>query len=429
MGTACLDASATRRAAAACSVTALRAPRATPSAAVPADTLLYHRTAVAPVSTPPPGRGQPDPLRIPLADADIGELEVAYVSECRRSGWVSSAGPFVSRFEEAFAAACACRYAVAASNGTAALHLALLALGVGPGDEVLVPDLTFVSTANAVVYTGARPVLVDVDPHTWNLDPDDARRKVTQRTKAIVPVHLFGNPADLDAVAAIAAETGLAVVEDAAEALGASWRGRPVGSIGDVGCFSFFGNKLITTGEGGMVVTNRPEIADAARRWGNLSRAPGRPYFHDAVGYNYRMASRQAALGLAQLQRLDQLLAGKLRNAETYRRLLAGIPGLRWQHVTAGGASSWWMFAIVLEDAFGATREDVSEHLHRNGIDARPFFVPLHQLPPYAGSPPCPVAEEVSRRGLLLPSGTRLRAEQIHEIAETIARLGKDGGR
>ena len=366
---------------------------------------------------------------IPVCEPDIGELEVALVTQCLKSGWVSSIGPWVSRFEEAYAAHCGCQFAVSTCNGTAALHLALLALGIGPGDEVLVPAFTFVSSANAVVYTGAVPVLMDVDPTTWNLDVEDARRKLTPRTRAIMAVHVFGNPADMAAVAALAAEYGLAVVEDAAEAHGARWQGQPVGSLGDVGCFSFFGNKLITTGEGGMLVTNRPELADAARKWGNLSRPQGHHYFHDAVGFNYRMASLQAALGLAQLQRIEELLAKKLRNAERYLRLLVAIPGLRPQRVLPGATSSWWMVSIVVKDTFGATREDLSQHLHRRGIDTRPFFVPLHRLPPYASSPPCPVAEEISQRGLLLPSGPRLEPEAIEEIVEAIGCLAQGGGR
>jgi perosamine synthetase len=374
----------------------------------------------------PPKRAQPPETmrRIPVGDADIGEREIASVTDCLRSGWVSSIGPYVSRFEEAFAAYCGCRFGVSTCNGTAALHLALLALGIGPGDEVLVPTLTFVSTANAVVYTGATPVLVDADPDTWNLDVDDARRKVTARTKAVIAVHVFGNPVDMDAVAALSADHGLAVIEDAAEAHGARWRGRRVGGLGDVGCFSFFGNKLLTTGEGGMVVTNRPDIAAAARKWGNLSRPEGQHYFHDAVGFNYRMASLPAALGLAQLDRIDELLARKIRNAERYREHLAAVPGLQLPSVAGPAESAWWMFGVLVDDGFGIDREALAGRLREDGIDTRPFFVPLHELPPFSKSQPCPVAASLSRRGLVLPSGTRLTDEEIADISRVVSAAG-----
>src|SRR5581483_301487 len=263
-------------------------------------------------------------VHLPVAEPFLGDEELRYVAECVQTGWVSSAGKFVRRFEELFAELFEVEHAVAVSNGTTALHLALLALGIGPGDEVIVPALTFVATANAVTYCGATPVFADSEPTTWNIDPELAAAAVTPRTKAIVAVHLYGHPADLDPLL----ELGVPVVEDAAEAHGARYRGRPVGSLGAVGTFSFYGNKIVTTGEGGMVVTDRADLAARVRQLRDHGMDPDRRYWHPVLGFNYRLTNLQAALGVAQLEKLDAILERKARLAELYAEGLRDVPGI-----------------------------------------------------------------------------------------------------
>ena len=265
---------------------------------------------------------------IPVFAPWLSENVRRYVLDCVDSGWISSLGQYVGRFERDFATFCEARHAVATSNGTTALHLCLATLGIGPGDEVLVPDLTFVSTANVVRYTGATPVLVDSEPRTWGMDPVDARRKLTARTRAIIPVHLYGHPVDMDPFLAMAAEHRLDIVEDAAEAHGARYKGHRVGALGRIGAFSFYGNKIITTGEGGMVVTNDPALAERAAFLQDHAMDPRRRYFHPEIGFNYRMTNIQAAIGCAQLEQADAILGRRKVIAGAYDAGLAGIPGL-----------------------------------------------------------------------------------------------------
>ena len=265
---------------------------------------------------------------IPVFAPWLSENVRRYVLDCVDSGWISSLGKYVGRFERDFAAFCEARHGVATSNGTTALHLCLATLGIGPDDEVLVPSLTFVSTANVVRYTGATPVLVDADPRTWGMDAADARRKLTARTRAIIPVHLYGHPVDLDPLLALAAEHELDIVEDAAEAHGARYKGRRVGALGRLGAFSFYGNKIITTGEGGMVVTNDPALAERAAFLRDHAMDPRRRYYHPEIGFNYRMTNIQAAIGCAQLEQIDAILARRKAIAAAYEVGLAGIRGL-----------------------------------------------------------------------------------------------------
>ena len=346
-----------------------------------------------------------------------------YVLDCVDSGWISSLGEYVGRFEREFARFCEAEHGIATSNGTTALHLALATLGIGPGDEVLVPDLTFIATANVVRYTGATPVLVDAEPRSWALDPEDARRKVTPRTRAIIPVHVYGHPADLDPILALARQHGFAVVEDAAEAHGARYRGRRVGALGDLGAFSFYGNKIITTGEGGMVVTNDSTLARRAAFLRDHAMDPVRRYYHPEIGFNYRMTNVQAAIGCAQMEQVDAILDRRKTLAAAYEAGLAGVPGLTRPPVAPWAENVYWMYSVLVEPAFGRDRDAVREGLRARGVDSRPFFVPLHAQPPYRTDAPFPVATELSRRGINLPSGNALTLEQIGTVCAALREL------
>jgi len=346
------------------------------------------------------------------------------VLDCVDSGWISSLGEYVGRFEREFARFCEARHAVATSNGTTALHLALATLGIGPGDEVLVPDLTFVATASAVRYTGATPVLVDADPVIWALDPADARRKITPRTRAIIPVHIYGHPADLDPLLELAEAHGLSVVEDAAEAHGARYKGRRVGAIGRIGAFSFYGNKIVTTGEGGMLVTNDPALAERAAFLRDHAMDPRRRYYHPELGFNYRMTNIQAAIGCAQLEQVETILDRRKTIAAAYEKGLGDIPGLGRPPAQPWAESVYWMYSVLVEPVFGPDRDAVREGLRARGIDSRPFFVPLHEQPPYRAEAPFPVATTISRRGINLPSGTGLSLNEINTVCQAMRELG-----
>jgi perosamine synthetase len=360
---------------------------------------------------------------IPVFAPWLPESARSYVLDCMDSGWISSLGKYVPRFEAELARFCEAGHAVATANGTVALHLALATLGIGPGDEVLVPDLTFVATANAVLYTGATPVLVDVERRTWGLDPDDARRKLTPRTRAILPVHLYGLPANLEPLLALAAEHGIDVVEDAAEAHGARYQGRRVGAIGRIGAFSFYGNKIFTTGEGGALVTNDAALAARAAFLRDHAMDPERRYFHSEVGFNYRMTNIQAAIGCSQLEHAAEILARRRAIAAAYDAGLAGIRGLALAPRAPGSEGVCWMYSVLIEPAFGLSRDAVSAGLRARGIDSRPFFVPLHEMPPYHGDAGFPVATELSRQGINLPSGTALTAGEIATVCQALSEL------
>ncbi len=348
-----------------------------------------------------------------------------YVLDCVDTGWISSLGEYVPRFERDFARFCEAGHAVATSNGTTALHLALVTLGIGPGDEVLVPDLTFVATANVVRYTGATPVLVDVHPVTWGLDPAAAARKVTPRTRAIIPVHVYGHPVDLDPLLELGRRHGLKVVEDAAEAHGARYKGRRVGALGEIGAFSFYGNKIITTGEGGMVVTSDGALAERARFLRDHAMDPRRRYYHPEVGFNYRMTNIQAAIGCAQLEQAESILQRRKVIAAAYEAGLADIAGLVRPPAEAWAENVYWMYSVLVEPAFGHDRDAVRERLRARGVDSRPFFVPLHELPPYRADAPFPIATRLSRTGINLPSGTGLTADEIATVCRALRELAK----
>jgi perosamine synthetase len=362
---------------------------------------------------------------IPVAETLLDGNELRYVTECIESNWVSSEGSFVRRFEEAFASAAGCRFGVACSSGTGALHVLLETLGLGPGDEVIIPAFTMIATANAVTYTGASPVLVDAEPITWNMDEGLVREKITSRTRAIVAVHTYGHPVDIDPLRSLAADHGLYLVEDAAEGHGAVYRGQRVGSLGDAAIFSFYGNKIVTTGEGGMITTNDERIADLARQLRGHAFSRDRHFWHEYLGFNYRMTNLQAAVGLAQTERLETLVENRRRTARRYAEALAGLSGLTLPVERPDVTSVFWMYALLVEDDFGCSRNDLRRHLASRGIETRSMFIPIHLQPVYHDAfrgQRFPVAEELCRKGLYLPSGPSLSSEEIEYIAGEIAR-------
>ena len=355
--------------------------------------------------------------RIPLAEPEIGKEELENVIECVKSGWVSSKGPFIEEFEKNFSNYLNVKHGIATSNGTAALHLALAALGIKKGDRVLVPSLTFVAVANAVRYTGAEPVFVDSHPDYWCIDPSKIEEKIDSRTKAIIAVHLYGHPCDMGEIMRIAQDRGLQVIEDCAEAHGAEYNGRKVGSYGIISCFSFYGNKIITTGEGGMCLTNNEDLANRMRILRDHGMSPDKKYWHDIVGFNYRMTNMQAALGVAQLKKLDLLIDKKRRIAITYKKLLQDLstvvpaPEMPWAR------SVYWFYSVLVKKSF---RDKIIDYLEREGIETRPFFYPLHVLPPYKDGLKLPVSEELSAMGLNLPSAFRLSEKHIQKVVESL---------
>lgn len=358
---------------------------------------------------------------IPVAEPLLAGNELNYVTDCIQSGWISSLGEYVRQFESQFAAYCGTKYGVATANGTVAIHLLAATLNLGPGDEVIMPSLTYVATANGIRYTGATPVFVDSEYETWNIDPDKVAEAITPHTKAIFAVHLYGHPAELDTLRAIAHEYGLWLLEDAAEAHGATYKGQRVGGLSDAAIFSFYGNKIITTGEGGLIVTNNQAWAERAFFLENQGRYNSDPYWHPEIAYNYRMTNIQAAIGLAQFERIEQLLAIRRRNAAHYNQRLAEIPGLRLPPATSWAENVYWMYSVLVNDEFGLARDDLRRRLREKGIDSRPFFYPVHTLPMYNTGQTLPVAEDLGRRGLNLPSGATLTVAEIDYICDTLA--------
>ncbi|RMH56067.1 MAG: DegT/DnrJ/EryC1/StrS family aminotransferase [Candidatus Hydrogenedentota bacterium] len=354
---------------------------------------------------------------IPVAEPVLGEAEVRAVAECVRSGWISPLSSSVREFEERFAAYCGVSEAVAVSSGTAGLHLVLVALGLGYGDEVIIPDMTFVATANAVAYTGARVVTADVDPRTWNITPETVARVLTRRTKAVIPVHLFGNPADVEGIKRLVGRK-VVVIEDAAESHGAVFRGRKTGALGTAGVFSFYANKLITTGEGGMITCRSRGLGRRLRFLLDQAMDPNRRYYHPEIGFNYRLTGMQAALGIAQMRRIKSLLSAKHRIAKWYQEFLKDKRGLEFQQQQSGAESSWWMVSILLPK--GVDRRRIEQKLKRCGIETRPFFHPISSLPMFSKNPERPVARQLFTRGLTLPSGAKLSRKDVQWICHAL---------
>jgi perosamine synthetase len=365
---------------------------------------------------------KPLPIWLPW----LGPKERQLLNQCLTSGWVSSQGKFVGQFENAFANFCGVDHGIATANGTSALHLALACLDIRPGDEVIVPTLSFVGTANPVRYCGATPVFVDSLPETWNLDPSAVAKAITRRTKAIIVVHLYGHAAHMDELLAIARRHDLHIIEDACEAHGGEYRGEKLGSLGTIGCFSFYANKIITTGEGGMLVTNDKAVAEKARLLRDHGMSAKRKYWHPQVGYNYRMTNLQAALGVAQMQRIRPVLARKRRQARLYGSLLREIPGITLPREAAWARHVFWLYTILVENDYQLSRNELGKALAAHGIETRPTFLPISSMPPYRnGTRKFAVAENVSKKGLSLPSFPLLKDAEIRRICGLIGEFAR----
>jgi perosamine synthetase len=367
----------------------------------------------------------PVPVNQPLLDGN----EEKYLAECIRTGWISSEGPFVARFEEQFAARVGRKHGVAVANGSVALEAAVVALGLGRGDEVILPTSTIISCAAAIVRAGATPVLVDCDPRTWNMDVGQVEARITSRTRAIMTVHIFGLPVDMDPLLALARKHGLKVIEDAAEVIGQTYRGQPCGSFGDLSTFSFYPNKHVTTGEGGMLVANDAALAARCRSLRNLCFKPEQRFVHDELGWNFRLSNLQAALGVAQLERLDQSIATKRRMGARYTKLLEGTPGIQLPVASTPYAESiYWVYGLVLEDAVPFDAREAMARLGKLGIGTRPFFWPMHEQPVFRRmgrfeGESHPAAERIARRGFYIPSGMALTDEQIERSAAAVKEI------
>lgn len=357
---------------------------------------------------------------IPVYRPFIGDTERANVADAVDSTWISSKGKYLDRFESEFPAYLGGRHGIATCNGTVALHLALAALGVGPGDEVIVPTFTYVASVNAITYTGATPVFIDSEPQYWNMDPALLEGLINERTRAIEVVHLYGHPTDMDPIIEIARRHGVPIIEDAAEAHGAKYRGRAVGTLGHAASFSFFGNKVVTTGEGGMVVTDDDDYAQRCRHLRGQGVSATQTYWHDVVGFNYRMTNIAAAIGVAQLERIDDVLARKRHIAELYRERLTGIPGVTFQREAEWATAVWWMVSILVEPE---QRDPLMRFLFENGVETRPFFYPAHELPMYPTEKTYPVAERLGASGINLPSFPELTEAEIDTVCGLIARF------
>ncbi|PZC47924.1 MAG: perosamine synthetase [Chloroflexi bacterium] len=372
---------------------------------------------------------------IPVNEPMLGKREMEYVTECVETGWVSSAGRFIEEFEKGWAAYCGRQYGIAVDNGSNALYLSVAALDLQPGDEVIMPTFTIISCALAVVYMGGVPVVVDCDPGTWNMNVDQVEAKITKRTKAIMPVHIYGHPVDMDPILEIAERHGLAVIEDAAEAHGAEYLSgrdtkdsawRRCGSFGDFSCFSFFANKLITTGEGGMVLTDNAELATKARAMRNLSfGTKGNRFIHQEAGFNFRMTNLQAALGLAQVERFEEIVERKRWIGAEYNRRLSDLPQLQLPPNESWARNVYWMYGLVVSEETGFDADKFGQALMQRGVQTRPFFWGMHEQPVlqkkglFKGESH-PVAERIARQGLYLPTGLALTEEQLIEVCEVV---------
>jgi perosamine synthetase len=365
---------------------------------------------------------------IPVASADVSPIEEAYATEAIRSSWISSTGPFIDRFEREFADLCGTRHALACSNGTTALHLAMLGLGLRAGDEVIVPSMTYIATANAVRYCGGEPVFVDVDRETWCISPSEIEKAITPRTRGIVAVHLMGHPADMDAINEIAAIHGLWVVEDAAESHFATYRNRPVGGLATMATFSFFGNKIITCGEGGAVTLNDSQLYVRLKMLRGQGMDPRRRYYFPITGYNFRLTNVACGILCGQLERREEILEKRRGVFAMYDRNLADVPGIELQPVAPWAKIGPWMYSIQIDpDEFGRTRDELIQILKDESIDSRPFFYPLHSLPPFweAASKQrhsMQVTDRLGANGLMLPTFNALDATSIERICRIIRR-------
>lgn len=361
------------------------------------------------------------PVNEPLLDGKEGE----YVAECIRTGWISSAGEFIKKFEESWAAYCGMKHGIAVSNGTTALQVAVGCLDLEPGDEIIMPTFTIISCAMAIVTQGGVPVLVDSDPRTWCMDVGQVEAKITPRTRAIMPVHIYGHPVDMDPLLELADRHGLVIIEDAAEVHGAEYKGRRCGGLGDISTFSFYANKIITTGEGGMVLTDDDDTAEQARRLRNLSFLPERRFFHKQLGYNFRLTNMQAAVGLAQIERIESLVERKRRMGAAYNEQLGDVDVLQLPVEEPWAKNVYWMYGLVLDESTGMDAVAFARQLADRGVMTRPFFLGMHEQPVFHEmglfeGESYPVAERMARQGLYLPSGMALTMEQIDTVCRAV---------
>jgi perosamine synthetase len=364
--------------------------------------------------------------KIALSIPDLSGNEEAYAVEAIRSTWISSTGKYVSDFERTFAGITGTKDAISICNGTAALHLALLAMNVRAGDEVIVPSLTYIATANAVRYVGAEPIFVDVSPETWCLNPELVELAITRKTKGIIAVHLYGHPADMDTINHIAAIHGLWVVEDAAEAHTAKYKGRLAGSLAKIGTFSFYGNKIFTCGEGGAISLNDPELALRIRTLRGQGMDPNRRYYFPITGYNFRLNNISCAILCAQLERADNIIAQRQRIFNLYRTQLDKIPGIGFQPVATWAEPAPWLFSITIDtELFGCNRDQLANYLNRNSVETRPFFIPLHTLPPFRNESNergehLPVSDSLALSGMNLPTYNLMTDNEVKTVCELI---------
>jgi len=365
---------------------------------------------------------------IPVCEPFLNGNELKYVTEVVTSGWISSSGSYVKEFEEAFARYCGVKYGIAVCNGTVALHLAVVAAGIKPGDEVIIPDFTMVSTAFCLCYAGAKPVFVDAEPLSWNMDPDRIEEKITSRTRAIMPVSIFGHPCDMERIHALAKRHNLMVIEDAAESHGAEYKGRKTGNLTEITAFSFFANKNLTTGEGGMVVTDNEALYKKCVYYKNVCFPLDGPrnYRHEDIGFNYRMSNLHAALGVAQVEKADEYRDLRIRNGLLYRKYLQGIPGITLQGTKPDVVHVFWMNGVLVDPArYGRSRDELMLHLQQKGVETRLFFFGMHRQPSLLkygcdGGGNYPVTDTLTRNGFYLPSSSSLREEQIRYISDAI---------
>ena len=397
---------------------------------------------------------------IPVNEPLLAKNTIKYVSQCIETGWISSSGEFIRRFEQDFSRFLKVKHAITTTSGTTALHLALISAGLEPEDAVFIPDLTMIAVPYAVLYTGASPIPIDVDPETYNINPIEIQKYLTsqcryepkqkaffdkntnKKIKAILPVHLYGHPCEMDAIKAIAEKYGLLIIEDAAEAHGAMFfkegdkekgKGMYTGAIGDVGCFSFYANKIITTGEGGMVVTNSDKIAAKARLFKDLAHSPEKRFLHTDLAFNYRMTNLQAAVGAAQMEEIDAFISKKRSMAQAYSSGLQNVQGLTLPTEKKWARSVYWMYTLLIQEDFGLSREEVMRILKERGVDTRSFFVPVHKQPVFQKnkekSPSLlsfPVSTQLANKGLYLPSGLAITPSQIQEVCQTIKDIQKN---
>jgi perosamine synthetase len=362
---------------------------------------------------------------IPVCEPLIKEKEFKYVEECLKTGWISSSGRFINEFEDKWANYCNIKYGIAVSSGTAALITSLGCLDLEKNDEIIMPTFTIISCALAAIYNNCKPVFVDSNPRTFTIDTTKIEEKITKKTKAIIAVHIYGHPCDMDPIYKLAGKYNLVIIEDAAEAHGAEYKGKKCGSLGDISCFSFYANKIITTGEGGMLLTNNKDYAEKAKAIRNLCFKKERRFYHEELGYNFRMTNIQAAIGLAQLERIDELVDKKIWIGRNYNKKLKDIPGLILPIEEIWAKNVYWMYGIVLENTIDIDAQEFAKRLYKLGIDTRPFFLGMHEQPVLKDmgiikNEKYPISEMISRKGLYLPSGLTLTEDKINLIADAV---------